>query len=63
MYRTISEIRSAFWESHPEFIADYRTKKRQNDYKADIRTAFCDWLDSIHKDGLVSDRLRESATL
>jgi hypothetical protein len=61
--KNITEIRSAFWQAHPQFASEYRTRKRQNDYSTDIRCAFCDWLDSIRKDGLISDRLADKATL
>lgn len=63
MYITIAQIREAFWEAHPEFKSEYRTRKRQNDYKADIRQAFVFWLDSIHKNGQISDKLVKNATL
>lgn len=63
MYKSIAQIRQAFWEAHPEFKNEYRTRKRQNDYKTDIRCAFVDWLDSIHKDGQISDKLANTATL
>lgn len=61
--KTITEIRAAFWQAHPQFKSDYRAKKRQNDYSVDIRCTFCDWLDTIHKDGLISDRLANTASL
>jgi len=63
MLKTITEIRNAFWEAHPEYAADRRSRKRQNDYKTDIRCAFCDYLDSLHKDGQITDRLCDKATL
>ena len=61
--KTITEIRAAFWQAHPEFKSDYRSRKRQKDYSTDIRCCFVDWLDSIRKDGLISDRLADKATL
>lgn len=63
MYSTITQIRAAFWEAHPQFREYRRARKRQNDYRADIRCAFCEWLDCIHKDGLISDHLANIATL
>jgi len=32
-------------------------------YNTDIRCAFSDWLDCIHKDDLISDHLADKATL
>lgn len=61
--KTITEIRAAFWQAHPEFRGEYRTHKRQNDYSTDIRCCFVDWLDLIRKDGLISDWLADKATL
>ena len=63
MYTTIAEIRKAFWEAHPEFKSEYRSKKHQNDYNPTIRTAFVDWLDSMRRDGTISDRHAKNATL
>ena len=61
--KTISEIRNAFWEANPQFKEYRRSRKRQNDYHAEIRCSFVDWLDSVNKDGLISDELANKATL
>ena len=57
------EVRAAFWAEHPEFADDYDEDKSQNDYNADIRTAFCDWVDSINRAGRISDDLAGEVTL
>ena len=62
-YTTIAQVRDSFWIAHPEFSASYRVGKRQNAYNADIRTAFCDWLDMMNRDGQISDKLANRATL
>lgn len=61
--KTQNEIRKAFWDQHPEYKSEYRRTYKQNDYNADIRTAFVDWLDSITKNGEVSEKLTQRVTL
>lgn len=61
--KTINEIRAAFWSAHPEFANEYRKTKRQNDYRADIRMAFVDYVDMLHRDGQISDSLAKRVTL
>jgi len=63
MLKTITEIRNAFWEDHPQYAADRRSRKRQNDYKTDIRCAFCDYLDYLQSNKTISEALRGRATL
>jgi len=61
--KTITEVRKAFWEAHPEFEEDYRVKKRQNDYKTDIRVSFVDYVDHLNKAGEISEKLARRVTL
>ena len=71
--KTVTEIRAAFWESHPQYKRQckatqagrirIKTEKRQNDYKADIRMAFVDFVDMLSKDGTISEKLAFNATL
>jgi hypothetical protein len=57
------EVREAFWEEHPR-LAKYRDDaKSQNDYNADIRTAFVDWVDVANRDGRMSGDLAREVTL
>lgn len=58
---TQSEIRDAFWESHPQFK---RVKGRtQNDYDTDTRCAFVDFVDGLRRDGQISEKLAMRVTL
>lgn len=55
------ELRRAFWKDHPQF-------KRvpgwtQNDYKAEVRMAWCWYVDQMHRRDLISDRVAQGATL
>jgi hypothetical protein len=61
--KTITEVRRAFWEAHPKFKSEYRKSKRQNQYNATIRTSFVDFVDSIARDGQITQRLASRATL
>ena len=63
MMKTISDVRNAFWRDHSEFKNDFRKNKRQNDYKTDIRTAFVDYVDMLHRDKQISDKLANTVTL
>jgi len=63
MIKTLSALRVSFWENHPQFASDFRVKKRQNDYKCDIRCSWVDYVDSLSQDGIISEKLRNNATL
>ena len=64
-YTTQKEIRRAFWQEFPEAdhkkIIDYSGHGKM--WKTDTRVLFADWLDSICKDGLISEALAQRATL
>jgi hypothetical protein len=60
---TQAEVRAAFWEDcFPEVKKSY-TRKKQNEYPADIRCAFVDYVDSLQKSGQISEALAFRATL
>lgn len=58
MYTTQKEIRTAFYAEQPTI-----SRQPQNDQPADIRMAFCDFIDALHRAGLISDALAARATL
>ena len=60
---TQSQVRNAFWEAHPEFASQRRSRKRQNDYVADIRTAFVDYVDGLVRANHISEKLADRVTL
>jgi hypothetical protein len=65
-YTTTAQVRAAFWEEHPH--AERRTGPRgrtlpQNSQPTDTRCMFVDWLDAIHRDGMISDKLADNVTL
>ena len=57
------EIRSSFWNNHPEFKNEFRTRKKQNDYRCDIRAAFVDYVDFLHKSGQITENQAKNITL
>lgn len=66
-YTNQPAIRRAFWEAHPHYAEQAREagilSKPQNYHCATVRCAFCDFLDGLHRDGLISDALASRATL
>lgn len=65
MYTTQAQIRKSFWQTFPEAdrkkITDYSGKGKM--YKTDTRVLFADYLDSLHRDGQISNALAQRATL
>ncbi len=61
--KTINEVRRLFWEWHPQFKSHFRITWRQNQYNADIRTAFVDFVDMLRKDNQISENLANKVTL
>ena len=64
---TQTDLRRNFWdmlrELHPELAAQRRTRRRQNEYPADIRTAWVDFTNAEHRAGNISDALAGRAVL
>lgn len=61
--KTITEVRNYFWSTYTQFADLKRSKKRQNDYPADVRMTFIDMVDSLQKDGTISEKLARRVTL
>lgn len=55
--------REWFWDNHPEYLDHYEEGKHQNDYNAEIRTAWVNAIDHAVKDGLMSSELADDITL
>lgn len=66
-YTTQKEVRDAFWEAHPLFDQQARVAglrwKRQNEHCATVRCSFVDFVDGLHREGAISDRLASKVTL
>ena len=61
--KTQKQVRQLFWDSFPEFKPEYRSKKRQNQYNCDIRCTFVSFVDSLMKNGEISEKLANNVTL
>lgn len=61
--KTQKEVRKLFWESFPEFKPEYRTRKRQNDYRTDIRCAFVNFVDDLQRNGDITQTQASNYTL
>ena len=55
------DLRAAFWEMHPQFTR--RGRQSQNKYPADIRMSFVDFVDSMKRNGQISEALGRRASL
>jgi hypothetical protein len=61
---TQQQIRAAFWEQQfPDGVPYKYRGKSQNDLPCDIRLAWCDFVDWLHRNGEISDALAYRATL
>jgi hypothetical protein len=63
MFKTITEVRAAFWQGNEHLRAHYRAKKRQNEYNATIRCEFVEFVDMLEKDGHITEALARRVTL
>ena len=60
---TMKQVRDLFFETFGEFKRERRAKKSHNDYSIDCRVAFCDFVDSLAKDGEISAKTAFNITL
>ena len=73
--KTQAQVRESFWDSFPEFQQGFKRipwtqngrrlyrRKTQNDYPADVRMTFVDYVDSLARDGQISEQLASRVTL
>ena len=61
------DLRASFWENHPELEQIARNRgtlsKGQNSQNCDTRCAFVDYVDSLERSGVISEKLADRATL
>ena len=64
MMTTQAQVRAAFWQGFPGmYERDYRKSYRQNDYSATVRCEWCDFVDMLARDGIISEALAQRVTL
>lgn len=56
------ETVAAFWQGMPPIWAQYRRRKH-NDCPTDVRVEFVEFVDRLHRDGIISDAVADSVTL
>jgi hypothetical protein len=61
--KTLTQLRASFWASHSQFKAEHRKTWKQSQYGATIRSSFVEFVDSLEKDGIISENLANRATL
>lgn len=59
--RSQSDVRQSFWENHPQF--KQVRGKRQNQYPADVRMSFVDWVDYLKRSEIITESLAFRVTL
>lgn len=59
-YTKPSQVRRAFWVGFPQ---GYRRGRKHNEYNATIRSEFSAFVDMLHRDGHISEKLAYNVTL
>ena len=61
MITTQKALRNEFWYQHPQHkrVSGWT----QNDYKTDVRVAWCEWIDDMYQSDQISKGLVERAAL
>ncbi len=54
-------LRNCFWNDHPDLKR--HSGWSQNDYPADTRMAFCDYVEQMSREGIIGEALAQKATL
>lgn len=67
-FTTQAQIRAAFWESirdHYPRASElvWKRQSRSNDFRTDVRVAFCDFIESLSRNNQISAALASRATL
>ena len=57
------DLRDAFWAENEQWADARRSRKTHNDYNCTIRCAFVEFVDSMARDGQISEKLAFRATL
>ena len=63
MIKKITELRMAFWNTHEEFKTEYMKTYSQNQYRCDIRMAWCEFVDQMRRCDEITEAMAQRATL
>lgn len=55
------DLRLSFWLEHPQY--QRKGRQSQNDYPCDVRVAWVDYVEDMHRSGRISDALAQRAVL
>jgi hypothetical protein len=65
--QTFKEIRANFWQmlqnTAPELAQLKSAKKTQNDYPADIRCAFVEYVENLYRSKQITEKTADNITL
>ena len=59
----LRKLRAAFWQECPDCALKRKPVPKNSRMAADVRMTFVDWLDSAERNGRVSSKLANRATL
>lgn len=64
-YTTQAEVRMSFWENIEGLnrTKELKYKRQTGDFRTDTRCSFVDYVDSLEKDGKISEKLAFKVTL
>jgi hypothetical protein len=60
---TFKQIRDLFFEEYPQFKNERRYRKPQNEYSADCRVYFCDFVEVLRRNGAITEKQAFDITL
>lgn len=57
------DLRRAFWESVEDYPTITNKRLRNGDYPTDTRIAWCDFIERIRRESVISEKMAQRATL
>lgn len=61
MITTQAKLRDLFWVHHPNYTR--KGRQSQNKYPANVRMSFCDFVERLRRDKMISEKLAMRTTL
>jgi hypothetical protein len=60
---TFKEVRDLFFEEHPQFKAERKYRKEQNEFSTDCRCYFCDFVEHLRRNEQITETQANKITL